>query len=157
MGIRSIRRDGDEVLRKKSKEVDQINDRVKLLLRDMTDTMYRADGIGLAAPQVGVLKRIIVVDDGNGLLQLINPCIVEKSGEQTYTEGCLSVPGIFGEVDRPACVRVEAIAPDGGKVSVDGRELLAVILCHEIDHLDGILFKDKAKRFVDKEDDRKKK
>ncbi len=116
------------------------------------DTLYKADGAGLAAPQVGVLKRIILVDVGTGLYQLINPVLKSQSGEQCVNEGCLSVPGIWGEVKRPAQVVVEALDPDGEKIVVEGEGLLAQALCHEIDHLDGILFKDKVIRFLDQDE-----
>lgn len=149
MAIRNIRKDGDEILRKKSREVEEINDKIITLLKDMAETMYNADGIGLAAPQVGVLKRLVVIDIGDGLIELINPKIVETSGEQLYIEGCLSIPGKYGEVKRPAKTVVEALNPKGEKIRIEGEGLLAVALCHEIDHLDGILFKDKAIRFVD--------
>ena len=150
MAIRSIRKDGDEVLRKRSKEVDVINDKIIVLIKDMADTMYRADGVGLAAPQVGILKRVVVIDVGDGLLELINPKIVSKSGEVLEIEGCLSLPGIQGELMRPAEVVVEALDPNGEKITIEGKDLLARALCHEIDHLDGILFKDKVTRFIDK-------
>jgi peptide deformylase len=152
MAIRNIRIDGDEVLRKISKEVDVINDKIKTLIKDMADTMYKADGIGLAAPQIGILKRVIVIDAGEGLLELINPRIIEEDGEQIEVEGCLSLPDIFGEVKRPARVVVEALTPEGEKVVVEGKELLARALCHEIDHLNGILFKDIVIRFIDKDE-----
>jgi len=150
MAIRFIREDGDEVLRKKSKEVEVIDDRIKTLLSDMAETMYAANGVGLAAPQVGVLKRVVVIDVGEGLLELINPVIVNQDGEQVDVEGCLSIPGVAGEVKRPAKVLVEALNPDGEKITVEGQELLAVALCHEIDHLDGVLFTDKVVRFIDR-------
>jgi peptide deformylase len=152
MAIRNIRKDGDEILRKRSREVDQITPKIRMLLKDMVDTLYKADGAGLAAPQVGVLKRIILVDVGTGLYQLINPVLKSQSGEQCVNEGCLSVPGIWGEVKRPAQVVVEALDPDGEKIVVEGEGLLAQALCHEIDHLDGILFKDKVIRFLDQDE-----
>lgn len=152
MAIRNIRKDGDEVLRKICKEVDVINDKTRQLIKDMVDTLYRADGVGLAAPQVGILKRIVVIDAGDGLLELINPSIVSQSGEQSYIEGCLSIPGVYGELLRPAKVVVEALNPNGEKIRVEGEGLRAVVLCHELDHLDGILFKDKAIRILDKEE-----
>lgn len=152
MAIRNIRKDGDEILRKKAREVDIINDRLIELLKDMADTMYSADGVGLAAPQVGILKRVAVVDAGNGLIELINPVIKERIGEQTYIEGCLSVPELYGEVKRPEKVIVETLDRNGAKIQVEGEGLQAVALCHEIDHLDGILFKDKAIRLLDKEE-----
>jgi peptide deformylase len=155
MAIRFIREDGDEVLRKKSREVDVIDDRIKTLLSDMAETMYAANGVGLAAPQVGVLKRVVVIDVGDGLLELINPVVVKQEGEQVDVEGCLSVPGVAGEVKRPAKVLVEALNPDGEKITVEGQELLAVALCHEIDHLDGVLFTDKVVRFIDRNEIKK--
>ena len=150
MALRNIVKDGDAVLRKVSKEVDGINEKVIALLEDMAETMYKADGVGLAAPQIGVLKRIVVIDAGQGLLELINPKIIAAEGEQIEVEGCLSIPGVYGEVKRPAKVKVEAMNRKGEKVVYEGEELLARALCHEIDHLEGILFKDKVIRFLDK-------
>jgi peptide deformylase len=152
MALRNIRTDGDEVLRKIAREVDRIDSRILTLIKDMAETMYLADGVGLAAPQVGVLKRIVVIDVGEGLLELINPRIIEQTGEQIKVEGCLSVPGQAGEVKRPAYVKAEALNMSGEKVTIEGRELLAVALSHEIDHLDGILFTDKAIKMLDKND-----
>ncbi len=152
MAIRNIRKDGDEVLRKKSREVEEINDKILMLLKDMADTMYDADGAGLAAPQVGVLKRVVVIDIGDGLVELINPVIRSQSGQQTTIEGCLSIPGIWGEVERPSHVVVEALNAKGEKIVIEGDDFMTQALCHEIDHLDGILFKDKVTRVLDKED-----
>lgn len=152
MAIRNIRKEGDEILRKKSKPIEAVNEKIVSLLKDMAETMYKSDGVGLAAPQVGILKRMIVVDAGQGLLQLVNPVIKSMAGEQTYIEGCLSVPGIYGEMKRPETVIVEALNTNGEKIIIEGKELQAVVLCHEIDHLDGILFKDKAIRLIDKDD-----
>lgn len=152
MAIRNIRKDGDEILRKKSREVDKITDKIHILLKDMVDTLDKANGVGLAAPQVGVLKRIIIIDAGEGLLQLINPVLKSESGKQCVPEGCLSVPGIWGEVNRPTHVVVEALNPEGKKIVIEGEGLLAQALCHEIDHLDGILFKDKVVRFIDEDE-----
>lgn len=152
MALREIRKDGDEVLRKRAKEVDVINDKILLLLKDMAQTMYQSDGVGLAAPQVGILKRVVVIDAGEGLVELINPVFVSQEGEQVYVEGCLSVPGVWGEVKRPAKVVVEAFNAKGEKFNIEGEGLLAVALCHEIDHLDGILFTDKAIRLIDKDE-----
>lgn len=152
MAIRNIRKDGDEILRKKSKEVDEINEKINILLKDMADTLYKADGVGLAATQVGVLKRVVVIDVGDGLLELINPVFKSQTGQQCMAEGCLSVPGVYGEVNRPSHVIVEALNAKGNKIEIEGEGLLAVALCHEIDHLDGILFKDKAIRFLDKDE-----
>jgi peptide deformylase len=143
MAIRNIRTDNDEILRKKSKKVEEINDRIKILIEDMKETMYGADGVGLAAPQVGILKRIAVVDVGEGPIVIINPEIIETSGCEIDVEGCLSLPGKQGEVERPAMVRVKALNENGEEFIVEGEGLLARALCHEIDHLDGILFTDK--------------
>jgi len=156
MAIRNIRKDGDEILRKKAKDVDVINEKILNLLKDMAETMYKAEGIGLAATQIGVLKRLVVLDIGEGLVELINPRIVDKHGEQTYIEGCLSVPGVYGEVRRPARVKAEALDKKGDRVEIVGEGLLAVVLCHEIDHLDGLLFKDKVIRFVGEEELKKR-
>ncbi len=152
MAIRNIRKDGDEILRKRSKEVETINEKILILLQDMADTLYKADGVGLAAPQVGVLKRVVVIDVGEGLIELVNPVIKSQSGQQCMAEGCLSVPGIWGEVNRPTHVVVEALNSKGEKIVIEGEGLLAIALCHEIDHLDGILFKDKVVRFLTKDD-----
>ncbi|WP_394355738.1 peptide deformylase [Caldicoprobacter guelmensis] len=134
----------DDVLRKKSKPVEKIDKRVLELLDDMAETMRHADGVGLAAPQVGILRRVVVIDVGEGLIELINPEIVESSGEQRGAEGCLSIPGIRGEVIRPERVKVKALNREGEQIEVTGTGLLARALCHEIDHLDGILFIDKV-------------
>lgn len=144
MAVRNIRKDGDEVLRKVSRKVEVIDDRILTLLDDMKDTMYKAEGVGLAAPQVGVLRRLVVIDVGEGLIELINPVIVYESGEQLEEEGCLSIPGIKGQVKRPAKVIVRAQNRKGETVEITGTELLAIAFCHEIDHLNGILFTDKA-------------
>ena len=145
MAIRRIRLDGDEVLRKVCKEVPEVTPRIKTLIEDMFDTMYEANGVVLAAPQVGILKRIVVIDIGNGEpLCLINPKIIESDGEQTGDEGCLSLPGLVGEVTRPNHVICEAYDMEMKKIIVEGTELLARAICHELDHLDGILYKDKT-------------
>lgn len=145
MAIRQIRHyQKDEILRKKSKTVDKIDERVQTLISDMIDTMYQADGVGLAAPQVGILKRIVVIDIGEGVQVLINPEIVNQSGEQIDYEGCLSVPDVKARVNRPADVVVKALNRDGKEVEVKGTGLMARALCHELDHLEGILFIDKA-------------
>ncbi|MDP4093854.1 MAG: peptide deformylase [Bacillota bacterium] len=152
MAIRIIRKDEDEVLRKKCKEIDKIDDKLRVLLDDMAETMYDANGVGLAAPQVGIIKRAVVIDAGSGLLELINPKVISESGEQSYIEGCLSYPGIYGETKRPAKVVVEALDRNGKKQVIEGEQLLAVALCHEIDHLDGIIFKDKVIKYVEREE-----
>jgi peptide deformylase len=144
MAIRTIRIYGDDLLRKKSRVVDDINQRISILIEDMKETMYNSNGIGLAAPQVGILKRIVVIDVGDGLITLINPEIVEMQGSQLVSEGCLSIPGVQKSVDRPERVKVKAINEIGEKIIIDGEGLLARALCHEIDHLDGVLFIDKA-------------
>ncbi len=151
MALRLVREDGDEILRKISKPVSQIDDNVIILLEDMVETMKKNEGVGLAAPQVGVLKRIIVVDIGEGPIRLINPEIVSQEGERIGVEGCLSIPGTFGEVSRPAKVKVEGLDKEGNKITIEAEEMLARVLCHEIDHLNGVLFKDKVIRFVDLE------
>ncbi len=146
MAYREIRKDGDEVLRKKSRPVEVIDKKIETLLDDMAETMYKADGVGLAAPQVGILKRIVVIDVGNGLFEMINPVILEQSGEQDGIEGCLSVPGTSGEVVRPMFVTVKYTDRYGETVTLEAGELFARCICHELDHLDGILYKDKAHR-----------
>lgn len=140
MAIRVIREIGDDVLTKKCKDVTKMTLRTKILINDMLDTMYEAMGVGLAAPQVGILKRIVVIDIGDGPMVLINPEIMETSGEQTGEEGCLSVPGKFGVVTRPNYAKVKALNEDMEEIVVEGEELLARALCHEIDHLDGHLY-----------------
>ena len=140
MAIRNIRVIGDDILRKKCKEVKEITEKNKELIQDMLDTMYDADGVGLAAPQVGILKRIVVIDVGEGPIVLINPEILETSGEQTGDEGCLSVPGMAGQVTRPNYVKVKALDVNMEEVIYEGEELLARAFCHEIDHLDGKMY-----------------
>ena len=152
MALRNIRIDGDEVLNKVCRQVDVIDDRVLTLIKDMADTMYAESGVGLAAPQVGVLKRIVVIDVGEGLMELINPKIVKAEGEVIDTEGCLSVPELIGDVARPKKVWVEALNAKGEKICLEGEDLLARAFCHEIDHLDGILFKTRASKLINKND-----
>lgn len=146
MAIRIIREDGDPVLRKQSRVVEQVDDKIKVLVDDMIETMYEADGVGLAAPQIGILKRIIVLDiyDDTGVKVLINPEILEAKGEQVEIEGCLSIPGESGMVKRPAFVKVTGLNRDGDQVTYEATELLARAFCHEIDHLNGVLFTDKV-------------
>lgn len=144
MALRNIRTYGDEVLRKKSRKVETINSRIITLLKDMLETMYEAEGVGLAAPQVGILKRLVVIDVGEGPLFLINPEVLEAEGKVVDTEGCLSIPGKQYEVERPEKVVVKALNEKGEEVTIHGDGLLARALCHEIDHLDGVLFIDKA-------------
>ena len=142
MATRKIREIGDEVLTKPCKEVTKITLRTKVLINDMLDTMYEALGVGLAAPQVGVLKRIVVIDVGEGPIVLINPEIIETSGEQSGEEGCLSVPGKSGMVTRPNYVKVRALNEDMEEIELEGEGLLARAFCHEIDHLDGKMYVD---------------
>ena len=144
MAVREIRVMGDEVLSKKCKEVKAMTLRTQILIEDMLDTMYEAMGVGLAAPQVGILKRIAVIDVGDGPIVLVNPIILETSGEQTGDEGCLSVPGKAGQVTRPNYVKVKALDENMEEVIYEGTELLARAFCHEIDHLHGIVYVSKA-------------
>lgn len=145
MAIRKIREMGDGVLNKQCKEVTEMTKRTRLLIEDMIDTMYEAGGVGLAAPQVGILKRIVVIDTtGEDLHILINPRIVETSGEQTGNEGCLSVPGKAGVVTRPNYVKAVALNEDMEPIEIEGTELLARAICHEVDHLDGHLYVEKV-------------
>ncbi len=145
MAIRNIREDGDEVLRKVCKPVEVMTERLSTLIDDMFETMYEANGVGLAAPQVGVLRRIVVIDvmDDNPLV-LVNPEIIESDGEQIGPEGCLSLPGLQGDVARPEHVVCKALDRDMKEITVEGEGLLARAICHELDHLDGILYKDLA-------------
>ena len=140
MALRTIRVEGDEVLTKVSRPVDKMTPRIHDLITDMLDTMYEAMGVGLAAPQVGILKRIVVIDIGEGPIVLINPEIIEKSGEQTGDEGCLSVTGMAGQVTRPNYVKVKALDEDMNEVEYEGEGLLARAFCHELDHLDGHMY-----------------
>ena len=144
MALRKIRTGNDTALRTICKPVKEINEYINTLLDDMADTMYEADGVGLAAPQVGVLRRVVVIDLGNGLVELIKPEILETKGEKKDSEGCLSIPGATAEVIRPSYVKVKALNRNGEEITVEGKDLMARALCHEIDHLDGILYVDKA-------------
>ncbi len=163
MALRNIREIGDPVLEKKAKAVKEVNEKTKILIGDMLDTMYEAYGVGLAAPQVGILKRIVVIDvsqEGDSPVVLINPEVVETSGEQTGYEGCLSVPGKSGIVTRPSYAKVKALNENMEEILVEGEGLLARALCHEVDHLDGHLYVEKVEgdlvdnsELVDKEDE----
>ena len=144
MALRNIRILGDEILKKQAKEVTEMTPKIEELIDDMFETMYDANGCGLAAPQVGIRKRIVVIDCGDQPLVLINPEILETSGEQTGQEGCLSVPGKEGIVTRPNYAKVKALDENMDEIIVEGTELLARCLCHEIDHLNGIMYVDKA-------------
>ena len=145
MAIRNIVKNGDEALKKVCRTQLTFDERLASLLDDMADTMYDADGCGLAASQVGILRRVCVVDIGDGLIELVNPVIVETSGEQNEQEGCLSFPGEFGITVRPLKVKVRAQDRNGNTFTVEGEGLKARAFCHEIDHLDGIVFKDRLK------------
>ncbi len=146
MAIRNIVKLGDDVLRKICRTQLTFDEKLGTILDDMAETMYKAEGVGLAAPQVGILRRFCVVDVGDGLIELINPVIVEKSGSQTGAEGCLSVPERYDEVERPMKVTVRAQDRHGNNIVVTGEGLKARAFCHEIDHLDGILFIDRTKK-----------
>lgn len=150
MAKRNIVKFGDEILRKKSREVTVFDDKLWVLLDDMYETMRAADGIGLAAPQVGILRRVVVIDVGDGKIELINPVITSAKGKQHEVEGCLSCPDTWGYVQRPAKVKVTARNRYGKEVKYEGTELLARAFCHEIDHLNGIIFTDLADEMVDK-------
>lgn len=149
MAIREIRKKGDEILNKKCKTVVDFDKKLHILIDDMYETMVKSDGVGLAAPQVGILKRVVVIDTGDGKIELINPEIIEQSGSQTGSEGCLSVPKVFGEVERPMRVKVRAQDRNGTWFETEGTELTARAFCHEIDHLDGKLFTEKVIRYID--------
>ncbi len=144
MALRQIRIMGDPVLEKKCREVTEVTPRTKELIQDMLETMYDAEGVGLAAPQVGILRRIVVIDIGDGPIVMINPEIVETSGSQTGSEGCLSLPGQAGTVTRPNYVKVKAYDQDMKEYTLEGTEMLARAICHECDHLDGIMYVSKV-------------
>ena len=144
MAIRKVREEGDEILKKKSKEVEVIDDKIKQLIEDMVETMHAYDGVGLAAVQVGILKRILVIDlyDGSPIVKLINPVILKQKGEQEVDEGCLSFPNKYVKVKRPMEVTVEGLNENGEKIKITGKELLAQAISHEVDHLNGIVLTD---------------
>ena len=153
MAKRNIVKDGDEVLRKKCRDVTIFDDKLWVLLDDMYETMQAANGVGLAAPQVGILRRVVVIDvgDENGKIELINPVIVSMKGKSRDVEGCLSAPDIWGYVVRPEKVKVKAQNRTGKEIEIEGEGLLARALCHEVDHLSGIMFLDKVDEFVPRE------
>lgn len=146
MALRNIRKHGDPILRKKCREVDQIDERLLTLIEDMKETMYDADGVGIAAPQVGILKRLYVIDIGEGPLVFINPEIIETEGSQIDEEGCLSLPGETEEVMRPNYVRARALNEKGEEFEIEAEGLLARAILHEYDHLNGTLFIDRVKK-----------
>lgn len=149
MALREIRTEGDEILYKTCKPVTKFDEKLHILLDDMYETMTSREGVGLAAPQVGILKRAVVIDVGDGRIELINPEIIEEDGEQTGSEGCLSVPGVWGEVTRPNVVTVKAQDRNGKWFKATGEELLARAFVHEVEHLDGHLFLEKVTKFVE--------
>jgi|SRR5690606_38210771 peptide deformylase len=149
MALRQIRLFDDEILRKKCKVVEEVNDKIKLILNDMAETMYNTEnGGGLAAPQVGLLLRLVVVDMGEGLIKLVNPRIIDKEGTQEVIEGCLSIPNTWGKLIRPGKVTVKALDENGEEFILTATGELAKCLCHEIDHLDGILFTDLVTEYI---------
>jgi len=146
MAIRNIVKVGDDVLRKVCRTQLTFDEKLATILDDMAETMYKAEGVGLAAPQVGLLRRFCVVDVGDGLIELINPVITERSGSQTGSEGCLSVPDRFEEVERPMKVTVRAQDRNGNNITITAEGFKARAFCHEIDHLDGVLYIDRIKK-----------
>ena len=152
MAIRNIVKDGDDILHKKCREVIKFDQRLWVLLDDMAETMYDADGVGLAGPQVGVLRRVGVIDISEDLIELVNPVVIKTEGEQETAEGCLSFPGEYGMTKRPMFVTVKAQDRNGKFFEISGKELLAKALCHEIDHLDGIVYKDIVIRMLSPEE-----
>lgn len=144
MALRTIRVEGDPVLDKVCREVTEVTPKIVTLIDDMLETMYEANGVGLAAPQVGILKRIVVIDVGEGPIVMINPEIIESDGEQTGDEGCLSIPGKAGQVTRPNHVKARFMGEDMNEYEIEGEELLARCICHELDHLDGHLYVEKV-------------
>ena len=152
MGLRKILTDKEPALHKVCKPVEKFDWRLHKLLNDMADTMEDANGVGLAAPQVGILRRVVVVDTGDGILELVNPTIIETDGEQEGPEGCLSVPGKYGLVKRPYYAKVRAQDRNGEWFEAEGEELIARCFCHELDHLDGIVYTEKMDRFLTEEE-----
>lgn len=156
MALRKIVTGEDPVLRKTSRTVENFDEKLAVLLDDMAETMYKNEGVGLAAVQVGVLKRVVTIDVGEGLLELVNPVITEAKGSQEDSEGCLSFPNEFGIVERPNQVTVKAFDRNGNPVEYSGTGLLARAFCHELDHLDGVVFKDKVKEMLEPEPPKKR-
>ena len=149
MALRQIRLFDDEILRKKSRAVELVDDKIRQILSDMAETMYNTEnGGGLAGPQVGILKRLVVMDMGQGLIKLVNPRIIKHEGIQEVTEGCLSIPNTFGKLKRPAKVTVQALNENGDEIILTGTGDLAKCFCHEIDHLEGILFTDLVTEYI---------
>ena len=149
MAIRKIRLDSDPILRKKSRDIDEVNDRIQVLLDDMIETMYELDGVGLAAPQVGVLRRAVVIDIGDGPIKMVNPVILERDGKIVDVEGCLSVPGKSGIVERPETLKAEYTDGNNERIQIEAEGFLARAICHELDHLDGVLYTDLALKIAE--------
>lgn len=149
MALRQLRYREDEILSKRCKDIKKFDEKLWILLDDMYETMQKAEGVGLAAPQVGILKRAVVIDIGDGRIELLNPEIVETSGSQNGSEGCLSFPGIYGEVERPNYVKAKAQDRYGNWFNIEGEELMARALCHECDHLNGVVFTSLVTKYVD--------
>lgn len=150
MALRQLRYNDDDILRKKCREVTEVNDHIRMILDDMLDTLHNIEnGAALAAPQVGILKRLVVIDMGTGVYRLVNPEIIDESGEQNCIEGCLSFPNRFGETVRPKKVTIKALNENGEEIILTGEGEMAKCFCHEIDHLDGNLFIDKVTKWLD--------
>ena len=148
MALRQLRYEGDEILRKKCKKVEEVDDHIRMILDDMLDTLHNTeDGAAIAAPQIGILKRLVVIDMGTGIIKLVNPEIIEEKGIQECVEGCLSIPNKYGNTIRPKKVTIKALNENGEEIILTGRGEMAKCFCHEIDHLDGILFIDKVTKW----------
>ena len=149
MALRQLRYEGDEILRKKCKKVEEVDDHIRMILDDMLDTLHNTeDGAAIAAPQIGILKRLVVIDMGTGIIILVNPEIIEEKGIQECVEGCLSIPNKYGNTIRPKKVTIKALNENGEEIILTGRGEMAKCFCHEIDHLDGILFIDKVTKWL---------
>ena len=149
MALRQLRYEGDEILRKKCKKVEEVDDHIRMILDDMLDTLHNTeDGAAIAAPQIGILKRLVVIDMGTGIIKLVNPEIIEEKGIQECVEGCLSIPNKYGNTIRPKKVTIKALNENGEEIIMTGRGEMAKCFCHEIDHLDGILFIDKVTKWL---------
>jgi len=154
MALRNIVKEGDEILRKRAREVTEINDHIRMILDDMLETMRAHNGSGIAAPQVGILKRMFLAEVDGELIELINPVILESEGSQSEDEGCLSVPGMIGTVERPEYIKMKGLNRDGQEVVYEGTGFLPIVLSHEYDHLEGILYTDKATNIRELDQDR---
>lgn len=149
MALRQLRYEGDEILRKKCKKVEEVDDHIRMILDDMLDTLHNTeDGAAIAAPQIGILKRLVVIDMGTGIIKLVNPEIIEEKGIQECVEGCLSIPNKYGNTIRPKKVTIKALNENGEEIILTGIGEMAKCFCHEIDHLDGILFIDKVTKWL---------